>query len=121
MDKKCLTSVRAIIKKNNKYLLVQRKGLTKTNPHFWEFPGGKTDCKEPKGAIKRELNEELGVKLSKLKFIKEKPDGRFRVRYYRGSIAGKMKLQESEVDGVGWFTSNQAKKLKLVNHTRRLI
>jgi len=120
MDK-CLTSVRAIIKKKDRYLLVQRKDFAKHNPNFWEFPGGKTDCKEPKGAIKRELREELGVKLSKVKFIKEKPDGRFRVRYYRGNIKGKMKLQEAEVDGVGWFTRNQARKLNLVKHTRRWI
>lgn len=120
MVKSCLTSVRAIIKKDNKILLVQRTNKS-SNPHFWEFPGGKTDCKEPKSAIKREIKEEIGLKMSKPKFIKEKKDGKFYVRYYKGTVDGNVKLQKSEVEGIGWFTNNQAKKLNLVNHTRRLV
>jgi len=49
-------TVKAIIYKNNSFLLVQdHKGR-------WEMPGGKIDFGEdPKDTLRRELNEELGL------------------------------------------------------------
>jgi 8-oxo-dGTP diphosphatase len=118
--KRCLTSVRAVIRDNGKVLLAQRT-KNSSNGGYWEFPGGKTDCKEPKGAIKREMKEETNLKMNNIKFMKEKYDGKFYTRYYTGKVDGTVKLQKSELQGLGWFTTNQAKKLNLVNHTRRLI
>ena len=120
MDKKCLTSVRAIIKKGDKILLAQRSNNS-SKAGYWEFPGGKTDCKEPKSAIKRELREETGLKMDNIKFKKEKYDGKYWTRYYSGKVDGIIKLQKEELQGIGWFTPKQAKKLKLVNHTRRFL
>ena len=50
-----------LIDKNNRVLITQRnKG--KLLKEFWEFPGGKLNIGEnPKIALKRELEEELGI------------------------------------------------------------
>ncbi len=61
---KIFDAVIAIIKKDNKYFIQKRpsKGLL---ADLWEFPGGKIKAGESnKKALIRELNEELGVKLS---------------------------------------------------------
>ena len=56
--------VAAIIKKNNKYLIVQRN----RKKHLglkWEFPGGKVQKNETfEEALAREIKEELNIKIS---------------------------------------------------------
>ena len=56
--------VAAIIKKNNRYLIVQRN----KNKHLglkWEFPGGKVNSNESfKEALIREIREELNITIS---------------------------------------------------------
>lgn len=119
MNKNCMTSVRAVIKnKNNKYLFVQRSRDVKRNKFFWEFPGGKTDCKPPKQSIKKEVKEEIGLKFINPKFKGEKKIDGYYVRYYEGKVSGKIKIQASEVNALAWFTKSWAKKMNLVNHTR---
>jgi len=59
-------SVSAVLIKDNKVLLGLRNG--KSNPGFWEFPGGKLEYREsPLSAVVRETKEEtnLDVKASK--------------------------------------------------------
>lgn len=52
-----------IISRNNKVLICKRK-TEKSLGGFWEFPGGKIESNEPpKGALKRELLEELGMEV----------------------------------------------------------
>ena len=61
---KLINVVAAIIKKNNKYLIVQRN----KNKHLglkWEFPGGKVDKNESfESALKREIQEELNITIN---------------------------------------------------------
>tara|TARA_B100000029_G_scaffold431961_1_gene443818 strand:+ start:1042 stop:1422 length:381 start_codon:yes stop_codon:yes gene_type:complete len=68
---KSTSVVAAIIKKNNKYLIVQRN----KNKHLglkWEFPGGKVNVNENfEDALKREIQEELNIKIIILKKIAE--------------------------------------------------
>ena len=56
--------VAAIIKENNRYLIVQRN----KNKHLglkWEFPGGKVKSNESfKEALIREIREELNITIS---------------------------------------------------------
>ena len=63
--------VAAIIKENNKYLIVQRN----KNKHLglkWEFPGGKVKFNESfKDALIREIKEELNITISVQKKIAE--------------------------------------------------
>ncbi len=63
-----LLVVAAIIKKDGKYLLAQRKDDCKSAPGKWEFPGGKVEFGEdPKDALKREIREELGIDIENLR------------------------------------------------------
>jgi 8-oxo-dGTP diphosphatase len=51
----------AIITKENKYLITQRRP-TDHNAGRWEFPGGKVDFGEdPRKGLEREIKEELGI------------------------------------------------------------
>ena len=63
--------VAAIIKKNNRYLIVQRN----KNKHLglkWEFPGGKVKSNESfKEALIREIKEELNITIYVKKIIAE--------------------------------------------------
>ena len=53
--------VAALIQKDGKLLLCQRT-RHQTMPLKWEFPGGKIeDGEQPRDALRRELEEELGV------------------------------------------------------------
>ena len=64
-------AVRAIVKKDSKYLLI--KEVKSEYYNFWHFPGGKIDEGENKEeAIQRELYEELNLKIISTKFIHEK-------------------------------------------------
>ena len=63
--------VAAIIKENNRYLIVQRN----KNKHLglkWEFPGGKVKSNESfKEALIREIKEELNITIYVKKIIAE--------------------------------------------------
>ena len=65
--------VAAVIKKNNKYFIAQRN-RQKHFAYHWEFPGGKVDPDESfENALKREINEELSIKIKiKNKIASEK-------------------------------------------------
>lgn len=53
--------VTAIMKKD-RHVLLGCRPQGKTLPGLWEFPGGKLELNEsPDEALKRELNEELGI------------------------------------------------------------
>jgi 8-oxo-dGTP diphosphatase len=53
--------VAAVIEKNGKVLVCQRT-RHQTMPLKWEFPGGKIEEREqPRDALRRELEEELGI------------------------------------------------------------
>lgn len=54
----------AILKKDGKILIAQRKAEDKL-AHKWEFPGGKIkDNETPEQCLKRELKEEFDIKVS---------------------------------------------------------
>jgi 8-oxo-dGTP diphosphatase len=54
----------AVIERPGEFLLAQRPG-GKPYPGYWEFPGGKIEAGEdPRGALVRELREELGIEVT---------------------------------------------------------
>jgi len=68
---KHITVVAAVIEHNEKYLCVQR-GINKYDyiSKKWEFPGGKIEFDEsPEDALIREIQEELTLDISDLKFL----------------------------------------------------
>lgn len=83
-----------IIVKDNTVLLCQRPA-TARYPLKWEFPGGKVENGElPESCLKRELFEELGVRIAYVSFYHQQHNlyddgGSFNVAYYLvGNISG---------------------------------
>lgn len=63
-DTKILMSIRAIIRKGNDYLLVQRAENDSYEPGLYEFPGGKVDPGEDlNDALYREIYEETDLRV----------------------------------------------------------
>lgn len=61
---KQIITVRAIIKQDDKVLLLRRSGGNPQFDHLYELPGGKVDFGEdPKAALQREVEEETGLEL----------------------------------------------------------
>lgn len=107
-----------IISRGNKILLIKRAN----QPHkgWWALVGGKLERYETaENAMKREIKEELGVRVKKLKFI-----------FYNDSIIKKLnrhaleicfkvetatsfKINKQEVSEFKYFTKNEIKKMKL--------
>ena len=59
----------AIIEKDDKVLITQRKADDKRSLK-WEFPGGKVkDGETPEACLKREIKEELGIDVSVLGYF----------------------------------------------------
>ena len=54
----------AILSKNGRLLIAQRKATAKL-PNKWEFPGGKVESGEkPEDCLKREMEEEFSIEVS---------------------------------------------------------
>jgi 8-oxo-dGTP diphosphatase len=67
-----LQVVAGIIEMDGYILLCQRHRDSKRFPLKWEFPGGKVETNErPKDAIVRELNEELGIRVTGIEAIED--------------------------------------------------
>ena len=65
------TVVGGIIYQNKKILICQRKEVG-DHPLKWEFPGGKVrDFEENQEALRRELKEELNIKIIEMSFFDE--------------------------------------------------
>ncbi len=57
-------TMRGLLKKDGKILLLKRHPNSKTNPNCWELPGGKVESGEDfDDAIIREFNEETGLSI----------------------------------------------------------
>lgn len=61
---KQIITVRAIIKQDDKILLLRRQGGVPQFEHLFELPGGKVDFgQDPKAALQREVAEETGLQI----------------------------------------------------------
>lgn len=64
MEKKNIRVVAAVIERDGKYLITQRR-KTAVLPNLWEFPGGRVeDGEDDSTALKREIMERLDVEIS---------------------------------------------------------
>lgn len=58
----------AVIVGNGKVLLIRR--ANKPFKNYWDFPGGFLECNEhPKDGLKRELAEELKIRVKVIRFL----------------------------------------------------
>jgi 8-oxo-dGTP diphosphatase len=102
-----LPVVAGILIKDGKTLLGQRPEH-KSLPGLWEFPGGKIELNEsPEEALRRELDEELGIQadIGELKIATTHTYGEvgvlllfFEVRFWKGAPSAKHHLEIKWVD-----------------------
>ena len=103
-----------LIKNENKYLLEQ---TTERNNYKWAIPGGHVLSGEtPENALKRELNEELGItdiQYQKIDTIKFPYNSYIFNVFYSNTIIdiNLLKLQPDEVTQVKWYTKEEILKL----------
>ncbi len=115
--------VAAFLQRDGKVFLAKRPE-GKLRGGFWEFPGGKLEKGEaPQVALKRELFEELGIKvkvgnlLAKVKY--DYPDVAIELLCYACEIIeGEPKPLEGQ--GLGWFGPAEIEKLRLAPADERL-
>jgi 8-oxo-dGTP diphosphatase len=113
---------KALIKKNNEFLIVLRSPDAKYFPEYWDFPGGKLEENEdPIAGIEREVAEEVslqvkaigivGVYEMELEYCDEKTPHRFTL-YSTEIISGDVKLSHEHLD-FRWATKEQILDLKI--------
>ncbi|BAU23334.1 pyrimidine (deoxy)nucleoside triphosphate pyrophosphohydrolase [Caldimicrobium thiodismutans] len=122
--KPLLKVVAGLICKEGKVFLVKRP-KEKRDGGLFEFPGGKVEKgEELKEALKRELFEELGIKVKEVEFIASEREEKgeftieinlFLVKEYEGELL----LKEAEEGG--FYTIEEALNLALCPPDRRLI
>ncbi len=62
--------VKAIIEKNGKILVIRRSSKYEHLTDAWDIPGGRLEFgEEPEAGLRRELQEETGLELDKIKQI----------------------------------------------------
>jgi len=98
--------VAAVIEREGRILITRRpKGTHLAG--LWEFPGGKPEPGETeRGALIREVREELGVAFSPgeslAKVEWQYPDKRVRITFFRGAITGEPRPLEGQE--IAWVT-----------------
>ncbi len=112
-----IRAVAGILQKENKILITERP-LHKPYAGYWEFPGGKIEANETSlHALKRELQEELGIFVNDAEFWFEHthqyPDKKvfleiWRVADFTGEPEGK------EEQKLCWIMPNEIPSLQLL-------
>jgi 8-oxo-dGTP diphosphatase len=116
--------VTAIIRRQGK-ILVGRRPAGGALPDVWEFPGGKIEAKEsPEDALKRELNEELGIEaeIGKLQYAGTFTYGKrgllflfYDVKFWKGEIK-----PEHHTD-LKWISPKELQDLALPDANRAFL
>ena len=114
-----MNSAFALIFWKNKILLFHRDNIpTIPHPDCWQLPGGQTEKGEtPRESLKRELLEEVSCIPQKIKFIgklkTEIATAHIYVSFVEDNEAKKFKHGPGEGQEIGFFTLEEALKLKL--------
>lgn len=114
----------AVIHKNKKILIQQRKKGTHL-AGYWEFPGGKIEPGEDaRACLKREIQEELGVEVSVrppfFKTLHAYPQRRISLSFHRCQILlGKPKSCEGQK--IKWVDARHLRRIKLVPADKPLV
>lgn len=130
MFKKTNYVVGCIFEDKEKILLEKRYDDEDNYAGFWAFPmGHKRFYETKKGALKREMKEELNIKLKRkdLKFL-----GKFKdidptsknkyISYIYSCIYPKNKIKKSyEQERLQWLTLNQAEKMNIPAVIKKVI
>ena len=121
-------SVRAVINRSGKLLLLQRDASHNRNPSYWEVPGGLIEIGEPLDvALKREVKEETGLMVSPrlanpLTFIGPPAKPRYLELIYRCKrVRGEKVILSGEHQAFRWATVEEALDLELTPTARALM
>lgn len=112
-------SVGALIRKRKKYLLIDRM----IPPYGFAGPAGHIDEGEtPEQALGREIKEETGLILEKYELAFEETldwnicSKGINIHHwylYKCETSGKPRLNPREAKSIGWYSTDEIKKLKL--------
>lgn len=115
-------TVRGVVKKDNKILILRRHPKSRNNPHKWELPGGKVDPGEFfDDALIRELKEETNLDVNIVSLF-EAVEDRFtsrRTHQFINTVQLMMNLEiisgevqiSDEHDDFKWATIEELKDL----------
>lgn len=112
--------IAAVIERNGRYLLCQRP-TSKDQGALWEFPGGKVESGETLfDAAKRELHEELGVKVTAVGQVRLEiadPESGYLVKFVDVEVFGDPRLLEHMA--LNWITTEALLDLPLAPSDRK--
>ena len=117
MEEHVRPTVAGIIEKNRKILLVKRG--TEPFKGFWCIPGGHIDFGErAEDTVIREVKEETGLDFKPEFFsyfdeIVESVGKHYIPLIFTGQVSGKEKIDNREIVDIGWFSYEEANKMKL--------
>lgn len=110
MERRTIRVVAAVIEKDRRYLITQRRSSA-VLPELWEFPGGKVESGEDDSqALSREMRERLGVdvKVGKMISFVSHPYEHYTVDLYLYECALLTdELVRKAVKDFRWITSKQ--------------
>ena len=108
-------AVNCIIKRKNKYLLVQQARPEKAKGK-WNLPGGKVDIGESfSDALIREVKEEVGLDVIKYSYIgckHEFPQETLKHFFIVSVFKGIIKFPKDELVDAKWFTIKEIENIK---------
>lgn len=113
---------KAIIQKDDKYLILLRSPDAKAFPEHWDFPGGKLEPnEEPFSGIEREVVEETNLKIKAIDIIgvyemelnkqEEKIPLRFTI-YSTKILSGEIKLSQEHLE-FKWATKEEILQMRI--------
>lgn len=119
-------TVGAIIEKENNVLLTLRNHEPFMD--YWCIPGGHIDFGEtPEESIKREVKEETGLTVKKLKFFGYYSEIYKEIKWHALALIficeteGEIKICQKEVKEYKWFALEEALKQKLAFEHRKIL
>lgn len=124
MTKKRVQAVAFLLVKKGHFLVEKRKKTKKFDPGIWTIPGGKIEQNEqPEKAVKREANEELGIKLKRFHFLCSLVSyysGHSMILHYFTVSKWSGKIQNLEAEKINWTPLFNIKRLKLLTDRQAL-
>jgi 8-oxo-dGTP diphosphatase len=112
--------VAAMLLRADTVLLCHRSVDREWYPDRWDLPGGHVEADEmPRDAVLREVQEEVGVRLSgplgAHSFSRTTEEFELRVWTARSWSGSPMNCAPHEHDEIGWFTERETRPLRLAD------
>ena len=126
--KNTFVAVHALIKKGDKYLFTKRSPKNDYMPNIWDIPGGTIEFGEELiSALKREVKEEVNLKINPKKiiyaygFVSNVNRHQFQLVYLCDYASGDVKLNSEEHSEYKWLKKAEFESLKKIAFLNNLI